>query len=106
MTEPISRVLREARDRLSSVYGENLRHLVLYGSYARGEAQEGSDIDLLIVLQDLHDPEAELSRIDPLASELCLKYDVLLTFEAISAEDYLQRNTPLLLNVRREGIPI
>ncbi|MDP2896212.1 MAG: nucleotidyltransferase domain-containing protein [bacterium] len=105
-TAQITEILRELRQRLNSLYGENLRQLILYGSHARGDADEGSDIDLLIVLEVLDDPEAELSRIDPLASELCLKYDVLLTFDVISARDYPDWNTPLLLNIRREGVPV
>ena len=31
---------------LKAIYGERYRGLVLYGSYARGEADEGSDVDL------------------------------------------------------------
>lgn len=105
-TAQVTEILRELRQRLTSLYGDNLRHIILYGSHARGEADEGSDIDILIVLEVLDDPEAELARIDPLASELCLKYDVLLTFEVVSARDYLDLNTPFLLNIRREGIPL
>lgn len=105
-TAQVTEILRELRRRLDALYGDNLRCLILYGSHARGEADEGSDIDILIVLEVLDDPEAELSRIDPIASDLCLKYDVLLTFEVISARDYLDWNTPLLLNIRREGIAL
>lgn len=102
----IPEVVREARDRLRLLYGENLRHVILYGSYARGGAEEGSDVDILVVLEDMRDVEAELLRMDPIASDLSLKYDVVLCLMTVRARDYVQRNTPLLLNVRREGIPV
>jgi predicted nucleotidyltransferase len=35
---------------LEPIFGECYRGLVLYGSYARGEAEEGSDVDVLRVL--------------------------------------------------------
>ena len=102
----IPEVVREARDRLRLLYGEKLRHVILYGSHARGDADEGSDIDLLIVLKELHDPEAESSSMDPIASELSLEHDTVLCFLPIAERDYLERNTPLLLNIRREGVPV
>jgi predicted nucleotidyltransferase len=105
-TKAIPQVAREARDRLCLLYGERLRELILFGSHARGEAEPGSDVDLLVVLKDFRDSEEELMRMDPLASELSLKYDVVVSFLVIRARDYGERNTPLLLNIRREAIPL
>ncbi len=42
----LSTLDRELRD----LYGERYRGLVLYGSYSRGEAEEGSDVDLLLLM--------------------------------------------------------
>jgi len=43
--------LRDAlRDRFRDAFGERLHRLILYGSYARGEAMPRSDIDVLVVL--------------------------------------------------------
>lgn len=100
----IPQAVCEVRDRLSAMYGKNLRHVILYGSHARGDAAQGSDIDVLVVLEDIQDVETELLRMDPIASELSLEYDVVLCLMAMRSRDYLGRNTPLLLNVRREGI--
>jgi len=48
--ERFSRALRER-------FGPRLRELVLFGSYARGEAHEDSDVDVLVVVDDLSDDE-------------------------------------------------
>ena len=45
--------LREAlRNRFRDTFGERLHRLILYGSHARGDATEDSDIDLLVVLNE------------------------------------------------------
>src|SRR5687768_11823441 len=46
----LATVLRRLDAGLAALYGERYGGLVLYGSYARGEADEGSDVDLLLLL--------------------------------------------------------
>jgi predicted nucleotidyltransferase len=57
---------------LRDLYGERLRGLLLYGSYARGEADEGSDVDLLILLDGPVQPVRELLRMEPVTWPLSL----------------------------------
>ncbi len=102
----IPEIVREIRDRLGPIYGAKLEKLILYGSHARGEAQPGSDLDLMVVLDDFKNAEEELTRMDPIASQLSLKYDVVVTFLAIRSRDFNSRNTPLLLNIRREAVSL
>lgn len=104
--ESIPEVVREVRDRLHILYGESLQQLVLYGSHARGEAQPGSDVDLLVVLDDFQDAEDELRRMAPIGSDLSLKYDVVVAFLVIREREYRERNTPLMLNIRREAVAV
>jgi len=102
----IPEVVHEFRRRLEALYGERLRDVILYGSYARGEADDGSDIDVLVVLDDFGDEEAELHRMDPIADELSLEHDVVISNLVVRATDYAHRNSSLLLNVRREGVEV
>ncbi len=46
----IKNILRELREALEALYGPRLKWLVLYGSHARGEATDDSDIDVMVVL--------------------------------------------------------
>lgn len=46
--------------RLRPIFGERLRELRLFGSYARGEADEDSDIDVLVLIEGLTDAELGL----------------------------------------------
>lgn len=47
------RWVEEFRDRLRALLGDRLRDLRLFGSHARGEADEESDIDLLVLVDRL-----------------------------------------------------
>jgi len=40
------------------------------------------------------------------ASKISLKYDVVISTSFVISEDYRSRNTPFLMNVRREGVAI
>jgi predicted nucleotidyltransferase len=44
---------------LEERFAARLREVVLYGSHARGTANEDSDVDVLVVIDDLDDEEAD-----------------------------------------------
>ncbi len=44
-------ILKEFRAEIEKLYGKRLINVILYGSFARGEATEGSDIDLVVILE-------------------------------------------------------
>jgi predicted nucleotidyltransferase len=101
----IREILREFREELEELYGARLKDIILYGSWARGDATEDSDIDLLIILEGEVTPGAEIDRMIDIITELNLKHGVLISVVPISEEDYFTINSPLLINVRREGVP-
>lgn len=45
--------LNEVAARIHRALGDNLIAIVLFGSYARGLARQGSDFDLLVVAREL-----------------------------------------------------
>ena len=46
---------------LQKIYGKHLKSVILYGSYARGDYREDSDIDIMILL-DLSDIDIKQYR--------------------------------------------
>jgi len=100
----IKKLLEEFKKEIEKLYGERLKRIILYGSYARGDFNEESDIDLLIVLKGKVVPGKEIDKMIDIITEINLKYDVLISVYPVSEEDYKKVNSPLLINVRREGI--
>ena len=105
-TARLNMILREFRDGLEQIYGSRLVRVVLFGSQARHEAEPDSDIDVMVVLLVPVNPHEELRRLSAFKVELCLKCDVVISCAYVSEAEYRQDGTPLMLNVRREGVPV
>jgi len=99
-------ISEEVRAGLSGLYGRRLRGLYLYGSYARGDESDDSDIDFLVLLDEIEDVGEELERMSELGSRLSLAFDVTITFFPLSVSEFQNLHTPFLLNVRREAVEV
>jgi predicted nucleotidyltransferase len=99
-------ILRNLRRELTSVLGDQLVSVILYGSQARGQARSDSDIDVLVVVCDDSDYGDLIRRTSASVSALSLQHDVVISRAFVSRERYAWEQTPFLLNVRREGVPV
>ena len=106
MQGKIANLLRELKEALYEIYGENLRGLYLYGSYANGEEDAESDVDVAIVLKDFSDYWEEVQRTSQVISELSLKYDMSISPIRVREADWAQEDSPFLKSVRKECIPL
>ena len=104
MSEELQTLLKQLRQDLSELYGTRLDRLILFGSQARGTATENSDIDVLIILKGQVNPGEEIKRTGHLISDLSLECDRVISRLFMDTEKFSKANTPLLLNVRKEGI--
>lgn len=106
----LNSIEKNAIDKLTSqlrkLYGENLSRVILYGSKARGDATDASDIDILVVLKKYEKWDKEFEKVFEIKYPICFENDLLITTVITTEDEYLNRKTPLLLNVRREGIEI
>jgi predicted nucleotidyltransferase len=80
--------------------------MALCGSQARGDAEPGSDIDVLDVLQGPVDAYEEIKRSSDIVAGLSLRCGVVISRVFVSSERFLHEQSPLLINVRREGVPV
>jgi uncharacterized protein len=106
MPSNIQIVLKKLKKELLHIYGEQLDSIILYGSRARGDERPDSDIDILIILKDDFNYSEMLHLSSDLAASLSLENDVVISRAFVSKEQFEQRQTPFLMNVRREGIPV
>lgn len=88
---------------LRGIYGERLRTVLLFGSWARGDAHTESDIDLLVVLEETPSPWAELRRMEPVLWRHSQENDVVVTAVPVSGADLEEGRWPLLQRIRDEG---
>jgi predicted nucleotidyltransferase len=102
----LQNILRELKKELLTIYGERLKRLILYGSYARGEAWGGSDIDVAVLLDGKVSPGREIDRMLDIITDINLKYNMLISVYPVSEAALRTIKSPLLLNVQREGISI
>lgn len=102
----IKDIVEQFHNEAKKLYGKRLKKVILYGSWARKEATPDSDIDLAIVLEGNVKAGEEIDRLIDLITEINLKYGVLLSVYPVSEKDYASVNSPLLLNLRKEGVLI
>jgi predicted nucleotidyltransferase len=100
----LQEVLCEYRKGLKAELGEQLECVILYGSQARGDEHEGSDIDVLCVLCEPFDLGEMIRRTSELTARLSLQYDVALSRTFVTRAEYENRQLPFMMNVRREGV--
>ncbi|MEL6718658.1 MAG: nucleotidyltransferase domain-containing protein [Bacteroidota bacterium] len=107
MEEQIQQLANKFKENISEVYGKELSKVILFGSYARGDFREESDIDFLVVLnkKDLN-PFKEIRRMNPKVYDLILDSGKLISFLPTTLTRYEAFQTPFYTNVRKDGIVI
>ncbi len=102
---PLPALLAELKDGLGRIYGPRLRGVYLFGSHARGEARKGSDLDLVIVLEEVSHYAAEIERTSLLIARLSLLAGVSLSRVFVSEAKLHSARGPFLENAREEAVP-
>jgi len=105
MDTKVRSILGELNRRLATLYGERLRGVYLFGSYARDEANEESDMDVLIVLDRVENYSREIDTTSEVTSELSLEYGITLSRVFATEEQWHKGQTNFFLNLREEAVP-
>jgi predicted nucleotidyltransferase len=106
MPSKVQKILKKLKAELLRIYGEQIDSIILYGSQARGDAREDSDIDVLLILKDDFNYLEMLKRSDDQVVSLSLENDVVISRAFASKKEYKEKQSPFLINVRREGIAV
>jgi predicted nucleotidyltransferase len=103
MSDELAAILAELRRHLEALYGPRLVQMVLYGSQARGDAEPGSDIDVLVVLQGPVDSYEEIKRTSEIVADLSMRHNVVISRVFVSPERFLHEQSPLLNERSQRG---
>ena len=105
--------LKTVLDRVAShsrnEFGSSLKDIILYGSYARGDQEDGSDIDIMIVIDEKPERLREYRRsFSRLASNLDLEYGIAVSTLLKYSEtfEYWKEVLPFYRSVDTEGVRI
>lgn len=100
----ISEVVKKSKAALENYYGAQLKGVVLYGSVARNQADQTSDIDLLVLLNKPFDYFAELRQVIDVLYPIQLESERLISAKPVLPDDFERGTIQLYRNAKREGI--
>lgn len=105
----LKEILEKVVLKSKEIFGESLNSVILFGSYARGDFEEESDIDILI-LADVSSkklPEYR-ERIDTLCGELLWEYGIVVSAIEKDTATYNKYSNllPFYKNIEKEGVKI
>lgn len=105
----IKNIIDEFVEGVNKILGDRVEKIILYGSYARGDFNKDSDIDIMI-LTDLTDDEMYeyFVKISDMAYdiEFCNNFDITLSpiVKNIDKFNYWLEALPFYMNVQKEGV--
>ncbi|WP_365981596.1 nucleotidyltransferase domain-containing protein [Spirosoma sp.] len=89
---------------MQQIYGERLTQIVLFGSYARGDYNEESDIDYLVVLDEENvSPFKEVSTTIAARNDYYLKTFIPISAIVVSKSQFSTSNRIFYREVRKDG---
>lgn len=99
-------LLNDIKARLQRAHGERLQGVILYGSEARGEATEDSDIDLMVLLKGPIKLWRDIGATVDALYDLELEVPRPIHAMPVDAEAFQAGEYALYRNVKKEGIRV
>ncbi len=103
----VHQIANEYKAALQSLYGDELAALILFGSHARGDYHDESDIDFAVVLTHASaDGMDAIFKTSETSSNLGLKYGYPISTLPVSVTKLNESMQGVYQEIRKEGIVI
>ncbi len=107
--QQIDEIVRDLCRRLSPLFPQQRMDAILFGSYARGNAEAGSDIDVMILVDSSRKAISEKNwDIGDIAGDMLLDHGVVIS-PVVENREYFEKYSemfPFYRNVRTEGVQL
>jgi len=95
-------VIKRFKAEVAKVLGDRLDRVVLFGSRARGDAEEDSDFDFLVIVRT--PDNGDKKKIREITARLSIECDTVVTALVVPAKDFREdRYFYLYENIQKEG---
>lgn len=104
--EIISKIKKDVFDLTRKLMGRDLKAVILYGSCARGDYTENSDVDIVLLTGcDRMEVKQYDDGLDLIATELAMKYFAVVNFVCIPQDEFLKKKAwyGYFQSIEREG---
>lgn len=88
---------------LRGLYGNRLRKVLLFGSWARGDAHPESDIDLLVVLDRVDSPFVELRAMEEILDRHSVENETVVSALPVAEAELAEPRVPVVIRATAEG---
>jgi uncharacterized protein len=103
----VQQIASEFKTELKKLYGDELTELILFGSHARGDFHDESDIDFAVVLKNpATTSTSEIMKVSDVGNNLSLKYGQFVTYIGMPEYKLRQSNLGIYQEIRKDGISI
>lgn len=106
MDPKVKRLVDQVKAFLHERYGDGIKRVIVYGSHARDEATEDSDVDVLVLTDPSLKPSEVRKSLSDLLFDMLMDEGELISVVAISEEHFENYNSPFMLNVKKEGMAV
>lgn len=106
-SEKVDNIIKDVYNAVEKIFPNENPVVILFGSYARGDAAEDSDIDLMVLINASREAISEHNwEMGEAAAEMLLKYDVVVS-PIVENKEYFDKNSdvlPFYKNIVKEGV--
>lgn len=103
------KIYNEVNKRMKKLFGDKLRKIFLYGSYAKNKQNQDSDIDFFVIVDDTEENlQKNKYHIADIMAELSLNFDILVSITEATYKHYSEYSKilPFYVNIEQEGTEI